>query len=112
MFSYCCYTHTHTHTGVPGGYDERYAALIPTIDDYIWMLSRKVPCSGQKVHWICTVNSGDLHRVSYRPVPNERDRFFHNKFFMSKDPTVMDCLEDELISRNKKEFEEDYVATV
>ena len=41
----------HTHTGVPGGYDERYAALIPTIDDCIWMLSRifRDPCSGQKV---------------------------------------------------------------
>ena len=101
----------HKYTGVPGGYDEKYAALIPTIDDYIWM-SGKVPCSGQKVHWICIVNSGDLHRLSYKPVPKERDRFFHNKFFLEEDHTVMDCLEEELISRNKKEFEGDHTAMV
>ena len=98
---------------MPGGYDERYAAVVPTIDDYIWMLSgQKVPCSGQKINWICVVNSGDLYRLSYKPVPNVRDTFFHNKFFMETDQTVMDCLEEELISRNRKEFEEDYTATV
>ena len=92
---------------MPGGYDARYASLVPTIDKVIWMFTNP-PCNGQSVHSICVVNSGDLHQLSYRPVPNKRDTFFHNKFFMEEDPTVIDCLEDELIRRNIKEFEEDH----
>ena len=80
---------------------------MPTIDDYIWMVDDNIPCSGQKLHHICVVNSGDLHRLKYKPVPNARDVFFHNKFFMEKDQTVIDCMEEELIHRNLKEFEKD-----
>ena len=97
------------HSGVPGGYDARYTSLVPTVDEYIWMFTNP-PCSGESVHSVCVVNSGDLQRLSYRPVPNERDKFFHNKFFMEKDRTVIDCLEEELIRRNIEEFEEDYAS--
>ena len=103
----CCTVHKNTYAGVPGGYDERYASLVPTIDDYIWMIKKRVPCSGHKVHSICVVNSGDLHRLKYRPAQNVRDVFFHNKFFMEEDQTVMDCLEEELIHRNIKEYVKD-----
>ena len=96
---------------MPGGYDARYASLVPIVDVYIWMYSNP-PCSGKTVHDICIVNSGDLQRLSYRPVPKERDKFFHNKFFMRHDQTVMDCLEEELIRRNKKESEKDNAVVV
>ena len=100
---------TYTHAGVPGGFDAKYASLVPTIDDAIWMVEKNVPCSGQEVHLVCVVNSGDLHRLKYKPERNVRDTFFHNKFFLEKDRTVMDCIEKELIRRNTIEFQEDSV---
>ena len=86
----------------------RYASLVPIIDDYIWIRGNKTACSGQNVHDICVVNSGDLHRLKYKPKTNVRDTFFHNKFFMEKDHTIMDCIEKELIHRNAVEFQKDY----
>ena len=99
--------------GVPGGYDAKYASLVPIIDDYIWLVHLTEEgiakhCSGRNVHFICVVNSGDLHRLRYKPDPKVKERFFHNKFFMEEDPTVMDCLEEELLRRNIKEFEHDH----
>ena len=103
-----CTTSNTQCAGVPGGYDVKYASLVPTIDDYIWMVEENVPCSGIKVRHVCILNSGDLHRLKYKPVPNVRDAFFHNKFYMEKDETVMDCMEEELDRRNIIEFLEDY----
>ena len=100
---------TRTHAEVPGGFDAKYASLVPTIDDAIWMVEKNVPCSGQEVHHICVVNSGDLHRLKYKPETNVRDTFFHNKFFLEKDQTVIDCIEKELVHRNSIEFQEDSV---
>ena len=34
---------------------------------------------------------------------------FHNKYFMERDHTVMDCVEEELVIRNKQEYERDCV---
>ena len=97
---------------MPGGYDAKYTSLVPIIDDCIWLHMTTEEsikhCSGRKVHFICILNSGDLHRLHYKPNPRIRERFFHNKFFMEEDPTVMDCLEEELIRRNIKEFEHDH----
>ena len=33
--------------------------------------------------------------------------FFHNKYYMERDRTVMDCMEEQLVSRNRKEYEID-----
>ena len=98
---------------MPGGYDAKYASLVPIIEDCIWLVGMTKEesakhCSGRKVHSICIINSGDLHRLHYKPNPRTRERFFHNKFFMEEDPTVMDCLEEELIRRNVKELEHDH----
>ena len=87
--------------------------MVPIIDDYIWLVrmtkeEKAKRCSGQEIHSICIVNSGDLHRLHYKPKPRVTERFFHNKFFMEEDPTVMDCLEEELIRRNIKELEQDH----
>ena len=38
---------------------------------------------------------------------NIQGPFFHNKYFMKVDHTVMDCLEEQLVIRNKQEYEND-----
>lgn len=32
---------------------------------------------------------------------------FHNKYFMERDHTVMDCIEEEIVNRNKEEYKRD-----
>ena len=32
---------------------------------------------------------------------------FHNKYFMEVDHTVMDCMEERAVARNRLEFEQD-----
>lgn len=41
--------------------------------------------------------------------PHTYGALFHNKYFMERDHTVMDCIEEELISRNKLEYERDCI---
>ena len=57
------------------------------------------------MHGICIVGSGDLHRVKHKvDSENVLGPLFHNKYFMEWDHTVMDCLEEQLIIRNKREY--------
>lgn len=91
--------------------------MMPTIAGVIWLTVHKKDwqsyCNGWNIHNICIVSSGDLHRLDYKPHTrdyrkNQREHFFHNKYFMERDSFVMDCLEKELLKRNVQEFEEDY----
>ena len=57
------------------------------------------------VHEICIVGSADLHQVKYEvDIDDVQGPFFHNKYFMEWDHTVMDCLEEQLVIRNKREY--------
>ncbi len=96
------------HTGVPGGKDDKYSRITPTVSSYIWLTvkDKKKHCSisGWMVHSICIVSSGDLHRLDYMYDPKkDHQTFFHNKFFIEKDRTVMDCAEEELLRRNRED---------
>ena len=54
---------------------------------------------------MCIVSSGDLHRLKYSTDPDYvRAPLFHNKYSMAEDHTVMDCMEELLIERNKQEY--------
>ena len=51
------------------------------------------------------MGSADLHQVKYEvDLDDVHGPFFHNKYFMEWDHTVMDCLEEQLVIRNKREY--------
>ena len=111
------HTYTHTHgtcalLGVPGGYREEAADLIPHVISAIWLPKSgwEQYCSGWIIHWICIVSSGDLQRLAkfmrtdIDPHLHKQGAMFHNKYFMERDHTVMDCVEEQLVNRNKQEY--------
>ena len=81
------------------------------VADTIWLSweeigkGQKTHCSGSNIHRVCIVSSGDLHRLKYSTDPDYvRAPLFHNKYSMAEDHTVMDCMEELLIERNKQEY--------
>ena len=75
-----------------------------SLDDKEWQRH----CSGSKVHSVCIVSSGDLHRLKYDTDPDHiRPPLFHNKYSMAEDHTVIDCMEELLVERNKQEYVRD-----
>ena len=57
------------------------------------------------------MTSADLHRVRSKVnINNLKGPMFHNKYFMEKDHIVMDCMEEELVIRNRLEYEKDCLA--
>ena len=106
------YFHNHPHT--PGGYSSYYVqSTIPSVAIYQWMNThevRKDPhkyCSGFTVHSICIQTSADLHHIYELGLNSSRTYFFFNKYFMEMDHIVMDCMEERLVERNKREYQED-----
>ena len=105
---YCCLIHAVSliHAGVPGGYDERYNHMIPTVADIFWCFKKREECNNLVVNAVAIVTSSELKFVKYKvDLGNIEGPFFHNKYYMELDHTVMDCLEQQLINRNIKEYE-------
>ena len=100
---------------VPGGYKKEVESIVPHIISAIWLpeVGWEPKCSGWYLHWLCIVSSGDLHRLrkfmNTSADPHTDGAMFHNKYFMERDHTVMDCIEEELVSRNKLEYEKDCI---
>ena len=91
--------------GVPGGFNPN--VLRVTIDHYIWKKREdRKRCNGKVVHNICIPKVDDLSRIM-KETRNGDKALFHNKYFMDYDHTLMDCMEEELIARNKREFVDD-----
>ncbi len=94
--------------GAPGGYNPTLPKQpYLQIASSFWLnhgSSRK--CHGEKVHRVCIVNSADFKAI-LRASNEGRHVFFHNKYFMEKDHTIMDCAEERIVKMNKKEFAED-----
>jgi len=94
----------------PGGYSpdfkpEEYFE----VGHYFWRTNAAevaLPCFGETVHGICVVNHGDLPRIM-RETKYGKTALFHNKYFIELDHIAMDCMEEMIIFRNKKEYEED-----
>ena len=98
--------------GAPGGNSSRIPSSdkenITRVFQTHWKHDQKsheyVPgetCLGKTVHEICILNSAELPRVYYAMKANH---WFFNKYFMEEDHIVMDCVEEELIRRNRQEF--------
>ena len=57
------------------------------------------------VHDICIVSAGDLPRLT--ELSEAKKYWFFNKYFISYDHVVMDCMEELLLQRNVREYERD-----
>ena len=56
------------------------------------------------------MTSADLFRMSNDLKVNDsslKGPMFHNKYFMERDHTVMDCVEEQLVIRNRLEYMKD-----
>ena len=83
--------------GVPGGYDARLKHYFSMVN-VLWVPPH--PCAGKIVHRVCIIGAGDLAKV----IAYGKGHFFHNKYFLEYDHSVMYCMERRLVSKNKKEY--------
>ncbi len=93
--------------GVPGGFDPDIPYF--HVASILWLSNKKEKlyrCMGEVVHKICIASVGDLKFIS------EKTALFHNKYFMELDHTIMDCMEERLVEKNKEEFKEDCIIIV
>ena len=88
--------------GVPGGYDRNVTYF--NMESAFWIVGDET-CHGKVVHQICVVGVGDLPRV----VQMADGHFFHNKYFMEYDHTVMSCMEEKIVQMNKLEYRLDLI---
>ena len=83
---------------------EQFYSLLPLVADVIWVQGT-LKCNSPVVHGVCIISSADLYQVKHEvDLDNVQGPLFHNKYFMEKDHTVMDCLEEQLVIRNKREY--------
>ena len=99
------YSTMYMQPGVPGGFNpritqEKYFRVVKAL----WCFHKtcKSECQGKWTHNICVTSSADLPRIMAEQ--REYKNVFHNKYFMERDHTVMDCVEEMLVARNKDEF--------
>ena len=87
--------------GVPGGYRREIRHLYFRVANAFWATSEDAQCHGRIVNKICIVDAGDLAAVLR---VSGRNALFHNKYFMEYDHTVMRCIEERIVQRNKLEY--------
>ena len=92
--------------GIPGGFNPN--VLTAHIIYCIWQVwkEKNWRCRGKVVHELCIPKIDDL-RMIMNETRNGETALFYNKYFMEYDHTLMDCMEEEIIARNKREFDED-----
>ena len=94
--------------GVPGGYDAKLKDIYVRAAHSTWIYSdllRDQLCHGGIiVNSICIITGGDLPMVMRT---SENRTLFHNKYLMEKDHTPIDCLEEMIVEKNKREYVRD-----
>ncbi len=96
---------------VPGGYNPDVKGHQLRVDNYFWRTNEYLKtnprqCSGIIIHEICVVDFGDLLRI-LASTRNGKDALFHNKYFLEYDHVIMDCMEEQIQARNRKEHQEE-----
>ena len=91
------YATIFTMPGVPGGYKEGEVVKQDMVN-VIWHPS---DCSGRFVHKVCILGAGDLASVVSTI---NQDSFFHNKYFMEYDDSVMTCMEERYREKNLEDY--------
>lgn len=105
------YASVYMIPGVPGGFnrqlheEKRYFSVARAI----WCFNGRectfgFHCHGQVLHDICITDSADLPAI----LKSSSDgHMFHNKYFSELDHTVMDCLEERIVSKNIEEYKQE-----
>lgn len=108
----------------PGGYDSRQTNNTFLLTTSIWIRDRGVlpqifpsmVCAGRVKHGICILAAQDLKRVTYKPGVSgygaikgtyrgkDIGPLFHNRYRLAWDRVVIECMERELIRRNRLEY--------
>ena len=113
FFKQCQHSEEHFYAtmymlpGVPGGYN----ANIPpdhyfNLEATFWIYRKPHRnCAGLVKHSVCIITAIDLSKVML--YHNKSNHFFHNKYFMEVDHTVMTCMEERIVAKNKLEYEEE-----
>ena len=94
-----------------GGYKENVS--VPFMSLAAWLEDDiRFRCEGDNVHNVCVVTSADISEV-YRFLASEKQEyFFFNKYFMEHDHVVMDCMEEQLLQKNRIEYQQDCVEVI
>ena len=104
------YATAYMMPGAPGGFRPEKTHL-PIVSKSIWKHLKSShyyapgeKCSGNSVHQVCILNTADLPLISQEML---QKTWFFNKYFMEEDHVVMDCVEQQIIRDNKREFSND-----
>ena len=104
------YATLYKNPGVPGGFNKHvprsnYFEVAGSFWTKVntFQKGKKYDCRGLVIHQICVVGAGDLQEV----VRESGSHLFHNKYFMEFDHSVMDCMEERIVERNRLEYRQD-----
>ena len=105
------YASVYMLPGVPGGFNKDLNAKHKyfSVARAIWCFDGRhclfgFYCHGQVLRNVCVTNSKDLPSV----MKSSMDRHvFHNKYLSELDHTIMDCLEERIVSKNRMEYEQE-----
>ena len=106
------YATAYMTRGALGGFHAQRSPNLPQISKTLWKHDKTShyytdgeECSGRSVHQVCVLSTPDLPFIN--KTMGARPWFF-NKYFMDEDHVVMDCVEEELVRANRKEFDRDH----
>ena len=100
------YASVYMMPGVPGGFNPKLRGRYFAVARAIWCFNGRecqegFYCHGQVLHTVCITNSADL------PTILKSSTLFHNKYFVEMDHTVMDCLEERIVNKNRGEYRQE-----
>lgn len=89
--------------GIPGGFNRNIKHSYFYVAGAFWTYSsHNHVCLGKDVHKVCVVSLGDLQGILRLD-----NHLFHNKYFLEYDHTVMRCMEERIVERNKLEYQQE-----
>lgn len=104
------YASVYMMPGVPGGFEPKLQGRYFAVARAIWCFNGRqceegFYCHGQVLHTVCITNSADLPAIVKSSTLNRY--LFHNKYFVEMDHTVMDCLEERIVDKNREEYKQE-----
>lgn len=104
------YASVYMMPGAPGGFEPRLRGKYFSVARAIWCFNGRqcqegFYCHGQVLHTVCVTNSADLPAIVKSASLN--GYVFHNKYFVEMDHTIMDCLEETIVNKNREEYRQE-----
>ena len=104
------YASVYMMPGAPGGFEPQLRGKYFSVARAIWCFNGRqcqegFYCHGQVLHTVCVTNSADLPAIVKSASLN--GYVFHNKYFVEMDHTIMDCLEERIVNKNREEYQQE-----